>query len=71
MVEDKEDIEFEKAIGQFQLALNRVMNPLRLYGQEHYVGTAIPEIISLAVQLHWRLSGIDQPFVINEEKLHW
>ncbi len=66
-----EDEEWEKAIGQFRLNLNGVMSPLRLYGQGHYVDTAIDEIESLAMQLHEKLSGIDRPYHVNHEKLHY
>lgn len=66
-----EDEEFDKAIGQFRLMLNGIMNPLRLYGQGYYVDTASEEILSLAVQLHQRLSGIDEPYHVNSDKLHW
>ena len=69
MTEDDE--EWDKAIGQFKLALNTIMSPLRLYGQAHYVDSASEEIVSLALQLHNRLEGIDEPYHINEGKLHW
>ena len=66
-----EDDDFNKAIGQFKLNLNIILKPLRLYGQGHYVDTATEEIVSLALQLHNRLEGIDEPFFINSEKLHY
>ena len=66
-----EDLQWEKTIGQFRLALNGILNPLRLYGQGHYVDTASEEIVSLAIQLHHRLSGVDMPFHINNDKLHY
>ena len=59
----------EKAVGQFKLALNLVLKPLRLYGQNHYVDTATEEIVSLAIELHQRLEGIDEPYHINADKL--
>ena len=66
-----EDEDFSKAIGQFKLALNTILNPLRLYGQGSYVDSATEEIVSLALQLHNRLEGIDEPYIINHNKLHW
>jgi hypothetical protein len=66
-----EDTEFDKAVGQFRLALNIIMGPLRLYGQNHYVDSATEEIVSLAVQLHNRLLGVDEPYHVNHEKLHY
>lgn len=75
--EEEEELEWDKAVGQFRLALNVVMRPLMLYGQQHYVTTALEELTSLAIQLHWRLSGIDAPFGegttyrVNTDKLHW
>jgi len=66
-----EEAELNKAIGQLRLNLNMVLKPLRLYGQDHYVNTATEEIVSLAIQLHNRLSGIDEPFYVNHDKLHY
>jgi len=66
-----EDEEWDKAVGQLRLALNRVLKPLRLYGQDAYVTSVTEEVISLAIQLHHKLSGIDEPFHVNGELLHW
>ncbi len=67
-----DDEKWGKAIGQFRLVLNGVMNPLRLYGQGHYVDTVSEEIVSLAIQLHEKLSGLDErPYIVNHDKLHW
>lgn len=67
---DKGDENWEKCIGQFKLALNGIMKPLRLYGQDTYVDSATKEIESLAIQLHHRLGGIDEPFHVNHDRLH-
>ena len=67
----EEELDWDKCVGQFRLALNGIMNPLRLYGQGHYVDTAGEEIVSLAIQLHWKLSGLDVPYHVNSELLHW
>ena len=66
-----DEVEFDKAIGQLRFRLNEVLGPLRLYGQGHYVDNATSEIISLAVQLHWKLSGLDIPYHVNQDLLHW
>ena len=66
-----EEEDFDKAVGQFRLSINSVMYPLRLYGQKDYVRSATEEVISLALQLHNRLSGVDEPFIINHDKLHY
>ena len=72
MAEPTEDeLEFDKAVGQLRFALNGVMEPLRYYGQSIYVDNATDEIISLAIQLHWKLSGLDVPYHINKDKIHW
>lgn len=66
------DEEFDKIVGQFKHTLNtKIMTPLRQYGQGAYVDTALEEITSLAIQLHQKLSGIDEPYHVNHEKLHW
>lgn len=71
MTDKTEDVDWDKGVGQFRLALGVVLNPLRLYGQGHYVDTASDEIVSLAIQLHHRLSGLDEPYHVNDDKLHW
>jgi len=71
MTPDEEELDWDKAVGQFRLALGVVMKPLMLYGQQHYVDTALQEITSLAIQLHQKLSGVDEPYYINHEKLHY
>ncbi len=69
MPQEENDSEFDKALGQFQLQLNGLFYPLRKYGQAHYVDSVIPEVVKIAVQLHWRLSGVDTPIEAND--LHW
>ena len=71
MTPDEEELAWDKAVGQFRLALGVVMKPLMLYGQQHYVDTALQEIVSLSIQLHQKLSGLDEPYYINHEKLHY
>ena len=66
-----DELEWDKAVGQLRLTLNDIMFPLRMYGQGHYVDTVMEEIVSLALQLHNKLSGVDEPFIVNHEKLHY
>ncbi len=68
---NKEDESWEKTIGQYRLAIHEVMRPLRLYGQNIYVDSVTEELVSLALQLHGRLEGIDEPYHINRDKLHY
>jgi len=69
---ETDDLEFDKFVGQLRLALGVVMRPLRMYGQQNYVDTASEEILSLALQLHQKLSGLDvAPYFVNHDKLHW
>ena len=69
---DNDELEFDKAVGQFRLTLGVIMQPLHLYGQRHYADTASEEIVSLAIQLHEKLSGLDErPYYINHDKLHY
>jgi len=71
MDSDLEDMDFDKHVGSFRLALGVVMRPLTMYGQREYVTSAMEEVISLAVQLYQKLSGIDvAPYHINSDKLH-
>ena len=72
MTEEEEELEFDKAVGQFRLTLNtNIMQPLRMYGQSDYVDSAVEEIISLAIQLHLKLGGVDIPYQVNSDKLRW
>lgn len=66
-----EEEDWDKVVGQFRLALNGVLSPLRLYGQAHYVDAALEEIVSLAIQLHLKLYGVDMPYYVNKDKLHY
>ncbi len=66
-----EEEDFDKLVGQLRLNLNIVLKPLRNYGQGHYVDTATEEIISLAVQLYEKLSGIERPYHLNQDKLRY
>lgn len=68
MVNEDEEA-WDKIVGQFNLNLNGIMSPLRMYGQSHYVDSAQKEIESLAIQLHKKLLGLDEPFHINHDSL--
>ncbi len=73
MVEDSgehlDEEHISKALGQFQLALNGLLHPLRVYGQDVYVDSVIQEILKLAWQLHLKLEGFDIPYEVTD--LHW
>ena len=69
--EEQEELEWDKCVGQFRLALNDILNPLRMYGQGHYVDTAKEELVSLAIQLHLKLYGVEMPYQVNHDKLHY
>ena len=64
-----EDEEWDKAIGQYRLKLNGLMQPLRKYGQEQYVDQAIDELVHMGILLHYRLSGEDVPYEYRD--IHW
>jgi len=66
---EEEEQDFDKILGQFRLALNGIMSPLRKYGQGHYVDGVSEEIVSLAYQLHLKLYGVDIPYYHND--IHW
>ena len=60
-----------KIIFQFQGQISNVLKPLRKYGQEDYVLMVIPEIVSLAYQLGYKLHyGLDMPFELSEHFRH-
>ena len=66
---EEEEQDWDKAVGQFRLYLGGLLAPLRKYGQDVYVDGVSTEIVSLAIQLHHRLYGIDVPFSIQD--IHW
>ena len=70
MIELDDEIEVDKAIGQLRMMFGKVLKPLRLYGQDHYVDMVTEELVSLAIQLHHKLSGLDIPYHVNDD-LHW
>ena len=61
--DDLDEADFDKIIGLYRLKLNGLLAPLRMYGQGDLVAGAIDELVSLGIQLHMRLSGVDEPFV--------
>ena len=54
-----------KAKGQLNLALNGVLSPFMLYGQEPYVHMAKTQIMELAEKFHRRMSGEDIPIDVS------
>lgn len=56
------DEEYDKVIGQYQLQLGALLRPLRLYGQDVLVDQITIELVTLGVQLHMKLSGVDIPY---------
>lgn len=71
MTPEEEELEWDKEVGQFTGAIRIIMQPLTLYGQKDYVASVVQEIVSLAIQLHHKLSGLDIPYHVNHEKLHY
>lgn len=63
------DEEFDKIVGQYRMAAGALLHPLRMYGQGTYVDSILEQFVSLAVQFHQRMSGVDQPFYV--EDTHW
>ncbi len=67
----KEIDENNKTIFQFQGQVSSILMPLRKYGQEDYVLMVIPEIVSLAYQLGYKLHyGVDVPFELSDHFKH-
>uniref|UniRef100_A0A6M3L752 Uncharacterized protein n=1 Tax=viral metagenome TaxID=1070528 RepID=A0A6M3L752_9ZZZZ len=64
------DTDFDKTMSQFSNTLGGIMQPLCKYGQEDYVIMVIPEIQSLAYQLHLKLCGIDEPYQLSQHTKH-
>jgi len=58
--------DYNKALGQFRLQLNAIMNCFRCYGMEPDVDGAIPEIIRLTEQFAMRVRGKDVPIMVRD-----
>ena len=57
---------YDKALGQFRLQLNGVMNCFRCYGLEPDVDGACEEIIKLTEQFAMRVRGKDTLIKVRE-----
>lgn len=57
---DKE--EFEKARGQFRLALNGVFIPFEHYGHSVFISGAIYQIMKLLEVYTDKIAGVDRPY---------
>ena len=58
--------QYDKAVGQFRLGLNPVMNCFRCYGMEHDVDAASEEIVRLAELFAMRVRGKDVPIMVRK-----
>ena len=59
------DKDYKKAVGQFRLSLNGVLENFKMYGMEVYIPGAIDEIIKLAEDFSLRVRGVDKPISID------
>uniref|UniRef100_A0A6M3KTN9 Uncharacterized protein n=1 Tax=viral metagenome TaxID=1070528 RepID=A0A6M3KTN9_9ZZZZ len=57
---------YDKAVGQFRLGLNPIMNCFRCYGMERDVDAASEEIVKLAEQFGMRVRGKSIPIKVRE-----
>ena len=65
--------QYNKALGQFRMQLNGIMNCFRCYGLQEDVdgkdgkGGAMAEIVKLAEQFAMRVRGKDIPILVRSE----
>ena len=64
-----EEADYNKIMGQYRLRIGALLSPLRKYGQGIYVDMVLKELEKSGTQLHFKLSGVDMPFDI--EDIHW
>ena len=57
--------EYDKAIGQFRLQLNGVLEPFRKYGLAEFIPGAIKEIVQLTEDFGLRVRGVDKPISLD------
>ena len=62
-----DDESYRKALGQFRLQLNGIMNNFRCYGLDDDVDGACEEIIKLAEQFSMRTRGKDTPIKVRDK----
>ncbi len=58
--------QYDKALGQFRLQLNGIMNCFKCYGLDNDVEGACEEIIKLAEQFSMRIRGKNVPIKVRE-----
>ena len=58
---------YDKAVGQFRLQLNGIMNCFRCYGLNEDVDGACNEIVKLAELFGMRVRGKDVPIKVREK----
>ncbi len=59
--------QYAKAIGQFRLQLNGIMNNFRCYGLQDDVDGAMDEIVKLAELFSMRVRGKDIPIEVRNK----
>ena len=55
----------QKAMTQFRLQVNGILNLFNLYGLGVYLPEVASQIETLALQLHQRLNGEDMPIYVT------
>jgi hypothetical protein len=60
------DPEFDKALGQYRFAVREILEPLNRYGQQVYCQMIEEHLLALAMTLHYKLSGIDMPYIVEK-----
>ena len=64
-----EEEDWAKAVGQYRMRVGVMLSPLRKDGQSVYVDGVSEELVQLAIQLHYKLSGVEMPFLVQD--VHW
>ncbi len=68
--EDDEAQNWGRIMTQYRFQLNRLLTPLRMYGQGDYVDQVTAELVELGIQLHYKLYGIEElPYIVRD--IHW
>ena len=59
--------DYDKAVTQFRMQLNGIMNNFRCYGLDNDVDGAMEEIVILVKQFGMRVRGKDIPIMVRNE----
>ena len=62
------EADYQKAKGQFKMAVGEVLSVFYLHGMHSYIPGALEEIVELAEQFGKRVRGADKPIQLTKRR---